>query len=218
MERPSIRRSVVAVFLAVAMIVGTVVLAKADQERGRQNREHERWMTGDWHQHTFFTDGSNFMGDVEIDNSVTPPSFKILTHKYTNAAPDFTPVRNTTGKNEYKGGMAQGFRYGLDFQANSEHGGNRGSRDGFGRFWVDPVYYPMGVANIPLLGVAATYSNVCSYLTVDSPGCTSPRPRSCGGGRNWQIIPRSSPPRATITCPRSTGSPPCAASSTTGRS
>ena len=174
MERPSIRRSVVAVFLAVAMIVGTVVLAKADQERGKQNREHERWMTGDWHQHTFFTDGSNFMGDVEIDNSVTLPTFKILTHKYTNAAPDFTPVRNTSGKNEYKGGMAQGFRYGLDFQANSEHGGNRGSRDGFGRFWNDAAFYPMGTANIPLLGAAATYSNVCSYLTVDSPGCTSP--------------------------------------------
>jgi hypothetical protein len=174
MERPSIRRGIVATVLVVAMIVGTVVLAKAGEDRGKHGREHERWMTGDWHQHTFFTDGSNFMGDVEIDFSTTPATFKILTHKYTNAAPDFTPVHIPSGKNEYKGGMAQGFRYGLDFQANSEHGGNRGSRDGFGRFWTDPAFYPMGTANIPLLGVAATYSNVCSYLTVDSPGCTSP--------------------------------------------
>jgi hypothetical protein len=174
MERASIRRGVVAASLAVAMIVGTVGLAKAGQDRGKQNREHEKWMTGDWHQHTFFTDGSNFMGDVEVDSSTTPPTFKILTHKYTNAAPDFAPVRQgASGKNEYKGGMAQGFRYGLDFQANSEHGGNRGSRDGFGRFWNDAAYYPMGPANIPLLGAAGTYNNGCSYLTVDSPGCTS---------------------------------------------
>jgi len=164
----------VAASLAVAMIVGTVVLAGAGEERGKHNREHEKWMTGDWHQHTFFTDGSNFMGDVEIDSSTTPPTFKILTNEYTNAAPDFTPVREgASGKNEYKGGMAQGFRYGLDFQANSEHGGNRGSRDGFGRFWNDAAFYPMGTVNIPLLGAAGTYNNGCSYLTVDSPGCTN---------------------------------------------
>jgi hypothetical protein len=137
----------------------------------------EKWMTGDWHQHTVFTDGSNIMGDLEIDKSTTPPTFTILTHKYTNASPNFTPVREgATGKNEYKGVIPQGFRYGLDFQANSEHGGNRGARDGFGRYWVaispDISFYPPS-ANIPLLGVSATYTNTCDYNNIDSPGCTS---------------------------------------------
>ena len=140
--------------------------------RGKITR---KWLTGDWHQHTFFTDGSNFMGDVEIDFSTTPPTFQIL-KKYKNAPPTFTPVRSVdasgkpVGKNEYKGGMAQGFRYGLDFQANSEHGGNRGSHDGFGRFWKDTAFY-RSTAGVPLLGDAATYNSGCSYAKVDDPAC-----------------------------------------------
>jgi hypothetical protein len=138
----------------------------------------EKWITGDWHQHSTFTDGSNIMGDLEIDKSTTPPTFTILKHKYTHASPDFAPVREgAAGKNEYKGVIPQGFRYGLDFQANSEHGGNRGARDGFGRYWVaiapDLSFYPPA-ANIPLLGVNATYSNTCDFNNVDSPGCSSP--------------------------------------------
>ena len=138
----------------------------------------EKWITGDWHQHSTFTDGSNIMGDLEIDKSTTPPTFTILTKKYTHSSPNFTPVREgATGKNEYKGVIPQGFRFGLDFQANSEHGGNRGSRDGFGRYWVpgtlDLSFYP-DAATIPLLGVNASYSNTCDYNSIDSPGCSSP--------------------------------------------
>jgi hypothetical protein len=138
----------------------------------------EKWIAGDWHQHTVFTDGSNIMADLEIDKSTTPPTFTVLTHKYTHAAPNFIPVREgATGKNEYKGVIPQGFRYGLDFQANSEHGGNRGSRDGFGRYWADPIFYPGGFASIPLYGGAASYSNTCDYNNIDLPGCTSPASR-----------------------------------------
>jgi hypothetical protein len=159
-------------FLMISMVIA-LSLALPSISAGKSRKESGKWMTGDWHQHTFFTDGTNFMGDVEIDYSTMPPTFKII-HKYTNAAPNFTPVREgASGKNEYKGGMTQGFRYGLDFQANSEHGGNRGSRDGFGRLWRDTAFYPMGTSAIPLLGDAGTYNNGCSYLTVDSAGCAN---------------------------------------------
>lgn len=108
----------------------------------------EKWMTGDWHQHTFFTDGANPMADLEIDRSARPPKFTILTGKYTNAPPDFVPVREgAIGKNEYKGVIPQGFRYGLDFQVNSEHGGNRGSRDGFGRHRDDSSSHDLSACN-----------------------------------------------------------------------
>jgi len=88
----------------------------------------EKWMTGDWHQHTFFTDGTNSMGDVRIGAG---PTFTILNGPAVNDPKAIFPA------GDYKGVIPQGFRYGLDFQANSEHGGNRGSRDGFGRFWND---------------------------------------------------------------------------------
>ncbi len=163
--------SLAAVFAALAL-AGPSFLMGQSPKAVQGSKVVQKWMTGDWHQHTFFTDGTNFMGDVEIDFSATPPTFRILTDKYTSAAPGFAPVREGAGgRNEYKGGMAQGFRFGLDFQANSEHGGNRGSHDGYGRFWNDSVFYPMGTAGIPLLGAAGSYNNGCSYLAVDSPSC-----------------------------------------------
>jgi hypothetical protein len=125
----------------------------------------EQWMTGDWHQHTFFTDGTNLMGDVDMN---TPANPVILNGQRV------TDPKATFPTNAYKGVIPQGFRYGLTFQANSEHGGNRGSHDAFGRFWDDTNYYSAPAATtIPLLGTAATYSNNCSYLGVDNPSCGS---------------------------------------------
>ncbi len=61
-----------------------------------------KWMSGDFHQHTNYTDGSNIF--------------------------DFV--------------MAKNAEYGLDWWANSEHGGKR-SRDGIGEMWDNPrVYAP----------------------------------------------------------------------------
>jgi hypothetical protein len=125
----------------------------------------EQWMTGDWHQHSWFTDSTNFMGDVDMN---TPANPIILN------GPSVTDPKATFATGTYKGVIPQGFRYGLNFQANSEHGGNRGSHDAFGRFWDDTNFYgTTPAASIPLLGTVATYSSACSYLTTDSPSCSA---------------------------------------------
>jgi len=59
-----------------------------------------KWIAGDFHQHSYYTDGSHVLDEV----------------------------------------MANGFKFGLDFQANSEHGGSR-YRDGYNNFWDDPASY-----------------------------------------------------------------------------
>lgn len=136
MERRSIRRSVVAASLAVAMIAGTVVLARAGEERREEKREesyrydsrddskkHEKWMAGDFHNHTTFTDGSWPMNDLTGPTTIIGYA-----------------VSSTTVL--YKPGTAPtAFRNGLDFFTNSEHGGIR-ARDGFGRNWNDTTAYP----------------------------------------------------------------------------
>lgn len=66
-----------------------------------------KWMAGDFHQHTFFTDGSH-------------------------------PLRTV---------WANGVKFGLHFQTNSEHGGSFPT-DGEGRLWTDPTTYPQN----PILG------------------------------------------------------------------
>jgi hypothetical protein len=85
MERPSIPKGVVATFFAVTMIVGTVGLARAEEDH--QGKEHEsvrgRWMAGDFHTHTYLTDGGRTQEEVAL----------------------------------------HAFSYGLDWFANSEHGG-----------------------------------------------------------------------------------------------
>ncbi len=162
------RKVVAAVFAVAALSAGNALAG-------------EKWMTGDWHQHTVFTDGSNIMGDISIDKTVSPPAFTIQNGALVTDPKAVFPA------NSYKGVIPQGFRYGLDFQANSEHGGGRGARDGFGRYWV-PVttgtvlpldlydFYSGGTngINIPLLGTRATYNNTCDFNNIDSPGCTSP--------------------------------------------
>jgi hypothetical protein len=89
----------------------------------------EKWMTGDFHNHTTFTDGSWPMNDL------TGPT-AIATHTYAD----------TNGL--YKAGTAPtGFRNGLDFFINSEHGGIR-ERDGFGTYWNNTDVYPV----LPAIG------------------------------------------------------------------
>ncbi|MFA7061931.1 MAG: hypothetical protein WC156_14080, partial [Pedobacter sp.] len=86
----------------------------------------EKWMVGDWHQHTTYTDGSYPMNDL---TSATTISSSAVTG----------PARASLYK---KGVMPQGYEFGVDFQANSEHGGIR-ARDGFGRNWNETSAYPI---------------------------------------------------------------------------
>ena len=60
-----------------------------------------KWIAGDFHQHSYYTDGKHVLDEV----------------------------------------MANGFKYSLNFQANSEHGGYR-IQDGYNHFWDDANYYP----------------------------------------------------------------------------
>ena len=70
------------------------------------------WVTGDFHQHTFYTDGSTTF--------------------------DFVMKKNAA--------------FGLDWWANSEHGGSF-NRDGHGHYWDDPAFYPIN----PILGDVAAH-------------------------------------------------------------
>ena len=72
-----------------------------------------KWMSGDFHQHTLYTDGST----------------------------DFPFV------------MQKNYEYGLDWWANSEHGGGRVT-DGQGKYWDDDTAYPKN----PIQGDVATSS------------------------------------------------------------
>ncbi|MDY6822034.1 MAG: hypothetical protein SVN78_10495, partial [Deferribacterota bacterium] len=85
-------------FTFILLLFGSLAYA---QNFGVDNT-NGKWMTGDFHQHTYYTDGEHTLDEV-IEN---------------------------------------GFKYGLDFQANSEHGGSR-DRDGYNHFWDDPTYYPV---------------------------------------------------------------------------
>jgi len=105
--------------LSAIVIAGSTVFAcssvsVADMEKPYW--KNGRWMAGDFHQHTTYTDGSN-------------------------------PIKTVMHKN---------YEFGLDWWANSEHGGGF-TRDGFGpilsdnfdtgeyaRFWDDTSVYPAG--------------------------------------------------------------------------
>ncbi|MBN2441941.1 MAG: hypothetical protein JXJ04_11360 [Spirochaetales bacterium] len=87
------------IFMAViCLLLASVVFAQG------------KYLPGDFHQHTFYTDGANTFFKVMKANS----------------------------------------DYGLDWWANSEHGGSR-NRDGNGDNWDDPQIYPV----LPVLGDAA---------------------------------------------------------------
>lgn len=102
---------------------------KADPKGASPKKVAEKWMTGDLHQHTYFTDGSYPMNDLTASGTIAKVA-----------------VSETKGLYK-KGVMPQGFRFGLDFQANSEHGGIR-ARDGFGNNWNNSTVY----STIPSIG------------------------------------------------------------------
>ncbi|NMC73164.1 MAG: hypothetical protein GYA56_02205 [Geobacteraceae bacterium] len=141
-----LRRKVTAAILAVCVMSAGSALAKDD---------FEKWMTGDIHQHSYFTDGSYPINDL------TAPGV-IATFPWDNPAGLYK-----------KGVMPEGFRNGLDFQANSEHGGIR-NRDGFGRNWY-PTYSPSVVIGD---GASPTQTNMWRWQTLirtsDIPGYAGP--------------------------------------------
>lgn len=111
----------------------------------------EKWMTGDLHQHTTYTDGSYPMNDLTAAGTIATYAWSDPTGLYR------------------KGVMPQGFRFGLDFQANSEHGGIR-NRDGFANSWY-PTYTPSVVIGD---GASPTQTNMWRWQslvrTSDIPG------------------------------------------------
>lgn len=93
-------KKIVALIVTGAFLVISGV-ASAEKSSPQCKKERSQWMSGDFHQHTLYTDGST----------------------------DFDFVM---GKNN---------EYGLDWWANSEHGGGI-NRDGLGHYWDDSTYYP----------------------------------------------------------------------------
>lgn len=100
MKTSGIHRSIFHLAIAAGLVLGGGGLALAEEPA-------TKWLSGDFHQHTYYTDGSDTF--------------------------DFV--------------MEQNVRFGLDWWANSEHGGER-NRDGNGMKWDDPSVYP----EKPILG------------------------------------------------------------------
>jgi hypothetical protein len=96
----SMKNAVLGTVLSASLCLAAMGPAGACEENGK-------WMSGDFHQHTLYTDGSTTF--------------------------DFVMEKNNA--------------FGLDWWANSEHGGSR-NRDGEGHFWTDTAYYPTN----PILG------------------------------------------------------------------
>ncbi len=101
----TICRMAATTFVGAALCLASPMTAPADHHG--QCQPQSQWLSGDFHQHTYYTDGST--------------SF------------DFVMEKND--------------EFGLDWWANSEHGGSR-NRDGEGVSWLDATKYP---AN-PILG------------------------------------------------------------------
>ncbi len=113
--------------------------------------ENEKWMAGDFHNHTTYTDGSWPMNDLTAADTITPYA-----------------VSNTSGL--YRQGTAPtAFRNGLDFFANSEHGGIR-ARDGFGNNWT--MYSPLPSIGDPTNGQMWRWQSL--IRTSDIPGYSGP--------------------------------------------
>lgn len=137
------RRKAVAVTVAIAMFsAGSAIAA-------------EKWMVGDFHQHTYFTDGSYPMNDLIAPGVIAPSAVKDPSVLYR------------------KGVMPQGYRFGVDAQANSEHGGVR-ARDGFGNPWTSYSPFPaLGDPN-PVAAPANMWRWQTLIRTSDIPGYSGP--------------------------------------------
>lgn len=117
--------SLAAAVAAVAAAVPIVLMAQSPT--AAQKNVSQKWMIGDFHNHTTYTDGSWPMNDL-ISPLIVAPA----------AVSDPSIL--------YKQGTAPtAFRNGLDFFTNSEHGGIR-ERDGFGRLWNNTSAYPLSPA------------------------------------------------------------------------
>ncbi|MEJ5347927.1 MAG: hypothetical protein WHS46_04475 [Desulfosoma sp.] len=145
---------------------------------GHLQKNPGKWLTGDFHQHTYFTDGSWPMNDLDSEGK---PVMSAL------------PFPLPSG---YKQGvLPTGYRFGLDFQANSEHGG-KFKRDGFGKNWN--TYSPN-----PILGDGAGAGATDMWRwqslipTSDIPGYTA---ASYLGAYDWLTQIRANyPDKITIT-------------------
>jgi hypothetical protein len=94
-------------FLAALLSLPMAAGAREGDGEGADRHAKGAWLSGDFHQHTLYTDGS------------TPFDFV----------------------------MSKNAEFGLDWWANSEHGGGR-NRDGNGAYWDDASVYPVN----PILG------------------------------------------------------------------
>jgi hypothetical protein len=94
MAKKSFKTMAMAALLSTAVCLMSAGPIEAKQPKGE-------WLSGDFHQHTYYTDGSSTF--------------------------DFV--------------MEQNYQYGLDWWANSEHGGER-VQDGNNNKWDDPSLYP----------------------------------------------------------------------------
>lgn len=131
-----------------------------------------KWITGDFHQHTYFTDGSYPMNDLTAAGVIV-----------TSAVTDPAGLYR-------KGVMPQGFRFGLDFQANSEHGGIR-ARDGFGQNWT--TYSPFPSIGDPTSGQMWRWQSLIQ--TSDIPGYSGP---AYLGAYDWILSVRSNYPEKVV--------------------
>jgi hypothetical protein len=99
--------------LSIAMLIALSgsITASDNDEKGEQSPKRVekvmQYLPGDFHQHTYYTDGSYTFDDV----------------------------------------MQKNDEFGLEWWANSEHGGSD-PQDGEGHYWDDPEYYPVN----PILG------------------------------------------------------------------
>jgi hypothetical protein len=127
--------------------------------------EGRKWMSGDFHNHTTFTDGSWPMNDLGGPGQIV-------------SAQVHDPSKL------YKQGTAStGYRNGLDFFINSEHGGSF-PRDGYGNNWTS--YSPL-----PFIGDQSPQGNPTNMWrwqsvlrTSDIPGYNSP---SYMGNYDWVL-------------------------------
>ena len=140
--------------------------------------EKGKWMIGDLHNHTTFTDGSWPMNDLIAPDTIAPKAVKDISTLYK------------------QGTAATAFRNGLDFFANSEHGGVR-ERDGFGNAWT--TYSPLPSIGDP--NPSSSPKNMWRWQslirTSDIPGYSGP---TYMGAYDWiQTIRTNYPQKIVMT-------------------
>jgi len=108
-------------FWVISMMVALSLAVPSVASSGEDYKKSGRWISGDFHQHTYYTDGSTTI--------------------------DFVMMKNN--------------QFGLDWWANSEHGGSR-NRDGEGVSWLNTSKYPVN----PILGDNAASGNMWRWQSL----------------------------------------------------